>query len=273
MWFCAIYAIGAVIEILAVLLDLGHFIGGYTIGGTAVNRGTWLGIAAPLVAMVALLMGATAFALKHHRPSARITFMLIWPLIIFYGVVCAIINAVPWTLGLHRRASRRVTKSGTTRLTIYKLNVTAARDARSSIGKQSGEIRDQHPNETNMKRNLLTLAAIGAIALSGFALAQGPGGGGHGCAGQGFALGNLTKSLNLTPDQQAKVQPLLDQARPQIVAIHQDAMQKTQAIRDKTMSQIRPLLTPDQQTKFDALQKARQDMRNAMQEMRAAKTQ
>jgi hypothetical protein len=50
-------------------------------------------------------------------------------------------------------------------------------------------------------------------------------------------------------------------------------MQKTQAIRDKTMSQIRPLLTPDQQTKFDALQKARQDMRNAMQEMRAAKTQ
>lgn len=100
MWFCTIYATGAVIGILAVLLDLGRFIGGYTIGGTAVNRGTWLRIAAPLVAMVALLMGATAFALKHHRSSARITFMLIWPLIILYGVVCAIISAVPWTLGL-----------------------------------------------------------------------------------------------------------------------------------------------------------------------------
>jgi Spy/CpxP family protein refolding chaperone len=76
--------------------------------------------------------------------------------------------------------------------------------------------------------------------------------------------------LNLTPDQQAKVQPLFDQARPQIIAIHKDAMQKTQAIIDKTMSQVRPMLTPEQQTKFDALQKARQDMRNAMQELHAA---
>jgi hypothetical protein len=81
---------------------------------------------------------------------------------------------------------------------------------------------------------------------------------------------HLTKSLNLTADQQTKVQPLLDQARPQIIAIHKDAMQKTQAVIDKTMTQIRPLLTQEQQTKFDALQKARQDMRNAMQELHAA---
>jgi hypothetical protein len=100
MWFCALYAIGAAIGIIAVLLDLGRFFGGYTIGGMTVNRGTWLRIAAPLVAMVAFLMGATAFALKHGRQSARITFMLIWPLIILYGVACAIISAVPWTLAL-----------------------------------------------------------------------------------------------------------------------------------------------------------------------------
>ena len=80
----------------------------------------------------------------------------------------------------------------------------------------------------------------------------------------------MTKSLNLTPDQQAKVQPLIDQARPQIIAIHKDAMEKTHAIIDKTMSQIRPLLTPDQQKKFDDLQKARQDMRNAMQRLHEA---
>jgi Spy/CpxP family protein refolding chaperone len=125
-----------------------------------------------------------------------------------------------------------------------------------------------------MKRNLLTLAAAGAIAVGGFAFAnaQNPGGfGGHGgWHGHQFAMQHLTKSLNLTADQQAKVQPLLDQARPQIIAIHKDAMQKTQAIIDKTMTQIRPILTADQQTKFDALQKARQDMRNAMQELYAA---
>ena len=128
--------------------------------------------------------------------------------------------------------------------------------------------------KANMKRNLLTLSAIGAIAVGGFAVAAaqgGPGGAGHGgWHGQGFALNHLTKSLNLTADQQAKVQPLLDQARPQIIAIHKDAMEKTHAIIDKTMTQIRPLLTADQQKKFDDLQKARQDMRNAMQEMHSA---
>ncbi|HST30270.1 MAG TPA: hypothetical protein VLK27_05465 [Chthoniobacterales bacterium] len=125
-----------------------------------------------------------------------------------------------------------------------------------------------------MKRNLLTLVTAGAIALGGFALVNAQDGTGpagrRGFRGHRFGMEHLTKSLNLTPDQQAKVQPLFDQARPQIIAIHKDAMQKTHAIIDKTMSQIRPMLTPDQQTKFDALQKARQDMRNAMQELHAA---
>lgn len=129
---------------------------------------------------------------------------------------------------------------------------------------------------TNMKRNLLTFAAVGAIALGGYAFAQGHGGfaGGHGgWQGQGFAMGHLTKALNLTAEQQSKVQPLIDQARPQIVAIHKDAMDKTHAVIDKTMSQIRPILTSDQQKKFDDLQKARQDMRNAMQELHNAMTE
>ena len=138
--------------------------------------------------------------------------------------------------------------------------------------------------KTNTKRNLMTFTAIGVIALGGFAFAQSPdagGFGGHGHGGPGgwrghggaFAMEHLTKSLNLTPDQQAKVQPLIDQAKPQIIAIHKDAMEKTHAIMDKTMTQIRPILTADQQKKFDALQKARQDMRNAMQEMHAAMQQ
>jgi len=119
---------------------------------------------------------------------------------------------------------------------------------------------------TNMKRNLITLAAVGVIALGGYAFAQGHGG----WHGQGLAMGHLTKALNLTAEQQSKVQPLIDQARPQIVAIHKDAMDKTHAVIDKTMSQIRPILTSDQQKKFDDLQKARQDMRNAMQELHSA---
>ena len=117
-----------------------------------------------------------------------------------------------------------------------------------------------------MKRNLLTLAAAGAIALGGFALVQAePGRHGH-----GFAFEHLTKGLNLTADQQAKVQPIIDQAKPQIIAIHQDAMQKSQVIIDGAMSQIRPLLTPDQQKKFDDMQKARQNMRSAQKSLHDA---
>jgi Spy/CpxP family protein refolding chaperone len=127
-----------------------------------------------------------------------------------------------------------------------------------------------------MKRNLLIFGVIGALALAGYTFAESQGGSGerhggwHGHGGQGFAMGHLTKALNLTAEQQAKVQPLIDQAKPQIIAIHKDARDKTQAIMDKTMSQIRPILTPDQQKKFDDLQKARQDMRNAMKAMHDA---
>lgn len=123
-----------------------------------------------------------------------------------------------------------------------------------------------------MKRNLLTLATAGAIALGGFVAVQAePSHDGGGCwHGHEFGLQHLTEKLNLTSDQQTKVQPILDAAKPQIAAIHQEAMQKTKAVIDSTTSQIRPLLTPEQQKKFDAIQKAHQDMMNAAKELHDA---
>ncbi len=123
-----------------------------------------------------------------------------------------------------------------------------------------------------MKRNLLTLAAAGAIALGSFALvqAQSDHGGGGRRHGGGFALERMTKELNLTADQQTKVQPIIDQAKPQIAAIHQEAMQKVKAVMDSTTSQIRPLLTADQQKKLDDIQKAHQDVMNAHKELHDA---
>jgi Spy/CpxP family protein refolding chaperone len=122
-----------------------------------------------------------------------------------------------------------------------------------------------------MKRNLLTLAAVGAIALGGFAVAQtDPGHAGGRWHGHGFGLEGLVSKLNLTPDQQTKVQPIIDQAKPQIRAIHQEAMQKMKAVMDSTTSQIRPLLTADQQKKLDDIQKAHQDMMNAHKELHDA---
>ena len=115
-----------------------------------------------------------------------------------------------------------------------------------------------------MKRDFLTFATAGLIVLSGsfVSQAQNPrGGGGGGARGRG--LEQLTEGLNLTPDQQAKVQPIIDQARPQVAQIHREAMQKTKAIITSTASQIRPLLTPEQQKKLDENQNARRGRMNA----------
>src|SRR3954470_15280946 len=87
---------------------------------------------------------------------------------------------------------------------------------------------------------------------------------------RGNPVEHLTKALDLTPEQQAKIQPIFDQAKPQIQAARQESKQKMQAIRENTMAQIRPILTPAQQAKFDAMKKAREDMRKARQEMRDA---
>src|SRR6059058_851341 len=123
-----------------------------------------------------------------------------------------------------------------------------------------------------MKRNTLALAVASAIALGGFVVVYAqPGPGGAGCAhGHAFGLGHLTEKLNLTSDQQTKVQPILDQAKPQIAAIHQEAMQKMHTVMNSTLSQIRPMLTADQQQKLDAIEKAHQDMLNAKKQLHDA---
>jgi len=123
-----------------------------------------------------------------------------------------------------------------------------------------------------MKRNILAVAAAGAIALGGFVVVQaqpGAGGAGH-WHGHAFGLRGITEKLNLTTDQEAKVQPILDAAKPQIVAIHHEAMQKMHTVMNSTLTQIRPLLNAYQQQKLDAIEKAHQDMLNAKKQMHDA---
>ena len=124
-----------------------------------------------------------------------------------------------------------------------------------------------------MKRNLLAIAAAGAIALGGFVIVQaqpGPGGAGHWRGGHAFGLRGITEKLDLTADQQTKVQPILDAAKPQIAAIHQEAMQKMHTVMNSTLTQVRPLLNADQQKKLDAIEKAHQDMLNAKKQLHDA---
>ena len=122
--------------------------------------------------------------------------------------------------------------------------------------------------------------AAGALSLGGLVYLQAKEPGEHGPKHEhhgpmmhkmGNPLEHLSKDLDLTDDQKTKVQPIIDQAKPQIEAIHKEAMEKMRAILDSTGAQIRPLLTPQQQQKFDAMKKAHEDMHKAMQEMHEAK--
>ncbi len=130
-----------------------------------------------------------------------------------------------------------------------------------------------------MTRKLLALTIASALALvGGAALQAGEKGEGHGRhergghrMGGGFGMEHLTKGLDLTPAQEAQVNPLIEQVKPQIKAIHEEAMQKSKAVMDDTMAKIRPLLTPEQVAKFDKMKAAHEKMREARQEMREAR--
>jgi Spy/CpxP family protein refolding chaperone len=130
-----------------------------------------------------------------------------------------------------------------------------------------------------MTRKLITLIAACGLTLGGWTYLQaqdpnapapkhehGPGFKHH----MENPFDHLSESLDLTADQKAKVQPIIDQTKPQMKAIHEEAMQKMHALMESTGAQIRPLLTAPQQEKFDAMKKAHEDMRKAMTEMHDA---
>jgi Spy/CpxP family protein refolding chaperone len=123
-----------------------------------------------------------------------------------------------------------------------------------------------------MTPKVITLAAACALACGSLIYVQAQPGeaGGGPMHHMGNPLAHLTEELGLTADQKAKVQPIIDQARPQIQAIHQEAMQKMHTVMENAGAQIRPFLTPAQQAKFDAMKKAHEDMHKAMQEMQDA---
>ena len=86
---------------------------------------------------------------------------------------------------------------------------------------------------------------------------------------RGNQLEWLTKELNLTTEQQAKVKPILEDQSKQMKATREDTTltqdqkrEKMKQLHDSTHSQINDILTPEQQTKFAQLkeqQKARHE--------------
>lgn len=111
-----------------------------------------------------------------------------------------------------------------------------------------------------MKLKLITLTALSALALGSSIMADDLQGNDRAGGGRGMrhsGLEHMMDNLNLTPDQKTKVQPIIDQAQPQLETIRREAMEKTKTVMENTMSQIRPLLTADQQKKLDDMKNDR----------------
>lgn len=80
----------------------------------------------------------------------------------------------------------------------------------------------------------------------------------------GRRMHELTKELNLTPDQQTRIKPIFQQAHAQAKTIRQDTTlsqdqkrSKIKELHENTMAQLNGILTPEQQTQLKQLQEQR----------------
>ncbi|HEV8410828.1 MAG TPA: hypothetical protein VGQ30_09985 [Gemmatimonadaceae bacterium] len=57
--------------------------------------------------------------------------------------------------------------------------------------------------------------------------------------------------MDLTQDQHAKIKAILDAQRPKVDTVMNGVLPRLRALSDTTFAQIRDVLTPEQQTRFD----------------------
>ena len=88
--------------------------------------------------------------------------------------------------------------------------------------------------------------------------------------GERFApqlMERLAKDLDLTPDQQARLKPIIDRENEELRQLRRTAQRTTAAVLVRLESEIAAVLTPEQKAKFDEQVKARREkMRHFMEE-------
>ena len=90
---------------------------------------------------------------------------------------------------------------------------------------------------------------------------------GHGPMGSvDDQIKHLSKKLNLTDDQQAKLKPILEDQRKQMDTIHSDSslsredrFSKMQTLRQSSDTEIKSVLNEDQQKSFDKMREEQHD--------------
>jgi len=145
-------------------------------------------------------------------------------------------------------------------------------------------IEDTQSRNSGRLAGTLLVAAAGLLLSAGTALAQdaqapaadqnsGMSGGRHHHHRMTSAddqLKHLTKKLNLSDDQQAKLKPILEEQHNQMEQLRaddstsrEDRWKKMREIRENSDNQIKSVLNEDQQKQFDQM---REEQRSRMKE-------
>ena len=72
--------------------------------------------------------------------------------------------------------------------------------------------------------------------------------------------------LGLSPDQVAKINPIIESAVSDIHSIRLEAAQRISKVFDDSYAQVSAILTPEQRIKLDQMQKERREMMHRWQE-------
>ena len=72
-------------------------------------------------------------------------------------------------------------------------------------------------------------------------------------------LGRLTRQLNLTADQQAKIEPILRDTEDKVKKVHQEEFDKIRPILQASDDQIAAILTPEQKTELKQMAAKREE--------------
>src|SRR5438552_16509344 len=90
IWLATLASAGMFLSILLAILDIGPHI----MGGERVTRSEWLHIAAPLVAVIGMLMACIAYGFAAQKHWSRHLVITIFILIIIYASILGALNLI-----------------------------------------------------------------------------------------------------------------------------------------------------------------------------------
>jgi hypothetical protein len=102
-WFAGLASVAMYLSILLAVYDIGPHI----MGGERVTRGEWLHIAAPLVAVIGVLMACISYGFAKEKAWSRHLVIAMFALIVVYASVFGALNL------MHRAIMWRAIINGT----------------------------------------------------------------------------------------------------------------------------------------------------------------